>query len=449
VPYFILLMLYFFGIPSSYAGSTTVDLDGLLEQVYQEGVQEQQENEQRTQVFLQERDQQKQKLAEAKQRLAELKAQIKITQENYDKDKVQLAEQQQKLDSDGGALRDLSTQFKQLAQATYSTLSDSFVSAQYPAQLDKLSQLSHSDYYPTEDDLKSLWQIIMTEMVESGKVSQFQAQVITPQGEEVEQSVVRIGTFNAITEGQFLRYLADTNKLIVLARQPSFRYQHLAQKLQQNADKQGLATMALDPSRGRLLALLVQSPSLEERIHQGGIIGYIILAIGALGLLIVLERFIVLTWLQTTINRQLKAWKNPTENNPLGRILKVCRPEYDTEVLGLKLDEAILKEIPKIKAGLATLGIFIAMAPLLGLLGTVTGMIETFQAMTLFGTGDAKLMSGGISEALITTALGLVIAIPLMLLHSFLSGKSNRLIHILDEQSAALVANHAQSYRLG
>jgi len=207
--------------------------------------------------------------------------------------------------------------------------------------------------------------------------------------------------------------------------------------------------MALDPSRGRLLALLVQSPSLEERIHQGGIIGYIILAIGALGLLIVLERFIVLTWLQTTINRQLKAWKNPTENNPLGRILKVCRPEYDTEVLGLKLDEAILKEIPKIKAGLATLGIFIAMAPLLGLLGTVTGMIETFQAMTLFGTGDAKLMSGGISEALITTALGLVIAIPLMLLHSFLSGKSNRLIHILDEQSAALVANHAQSYRLG
>ena len=118
------------------------------------------------------------------------------------------------------------------------------------------------------------------------------------------------------------------------------------------------------------------------------------------------------------------------------------------ETLSLKLDEAILRETPSIERGLVTLAILAAVAPMLGLLGTVSGMIETFQSITLFGTGDPKLMSGGISQALVTTELGLAVAIPILLIHSALSSKSNRLIQILDEESAAIVARNAETQTL-
>ena len=136
-------------------------------------------------------------------------------------------------------------------------------------------------------------------------------------------------------------------------------------------------------------------------------------------------------------------------DNPLGRIMTIYRknPDIDTETLGLKLDEAILKEMPALHRGLGTLALLAAIAPLLGLLGTVTGIIETFQSITLFGTGDPRTISGGISQALVTTVMGLVTAIPLLLLHSFLSTKSNRLVHILDEKSASFVAQLAESHR--
>ena len=136
--------------------------------------------------------------------------------------------------------------------------------------------------------------------------------------------------------------------------------------------------------------------------------------------------------------------------NPLGRILSVYSDKIaqDVETLSLKLDEAILRETPSIERGLITLAILAAVAPMLGLLGTVSGMIETFQSITLFGTGDPKLMSGGISQALVTTELGLAVAIPMLLIHSALSSKSNRLIQILDEESAAIVARNAETKTL-
>jgi biopolymer transport protein ExbB len=194
------------------------------------------------------------------------------------------------------------------------------------------------------------------------------------------------------------------------------------------------------------MALLVQTPNLQERIKQGGWIGYIILILGAIGLLIALIRFVVLMRMEHGVSKQQKT-KELNMKNPLGRILSVYSDKIaqDVETLSLKLDEAILRETPSIERGLITLAILAAVTPMLGLLGTVSGMIETFQSITLFGTGDPKLMSGGISQALVTTELGLAVAIPILLIHSALSSKSNRLIQILDEESAAIVARNAET----
>jgi biopolymer transport protein ExbB len=192
------------------------------------------------------------------------------------------------------------------------------------------------------------------------------------------------------------------------------------------------------------MALLVQAPDLKERIAQGGWIGFIILGLGAIGLLLAIQRFIFLGIAGRGIAQQQKQTA-PSLKNPLGRILSVySEGMQDIETLSLKLDEAILREIPKIERGLITLAMLAAIAPMLGLLGTVSGMIETFQSITLFGTGDPKLMSGGISQALVTTELGLAVAIPLLLIHSTISSKSNRLVQILDEESAAIVARNAE-----
>ncbi len=177
-------------------------------------------------------------------------------------------------------------------------------------------------------------------------------------------------------------------------------------------------------------------------------VGYVIIAIALIGLLIVIERFIALSLTESKVNRQLKS-KQPG-NNPLGRIMQVyeCNPDVDTETLELKLDEAILKELPALQRWLGLLALLAAIAPLLGLLGTVTGIIGTFQSITLYGTADPKLMSGGISQALVTTVMGLVVAIPILLCHGFLASRSDNLINVLDEKSKAFVALLAEINRI-
>ena len=211
----------------------------------------------------------------------------------------------------------------------------------------------------------------------------------------------------------------------------------------------GYTTMAVDPSRGQILSLLIQAPGLAERINQGGLVGYFIIFIGLLGLALSLWRLLILRQDGQAINQQLTT-DIVSQDNALGRILSVQNEHdaMDTESLELKIDEAILKEVPKLEKYHSIIKVFAAVAPLLGLLGTVVGMIVTFQALTLFGTGDPKLMAGGISQALVTTMLGLIVAIPLVFLHSVLTSWSGTLIEVLEEQSAGLIARHAERQNL-
>jgi biopolymer transport protein ExbB len=171
----------------------------------------------------------------------------------------------------------------------------------------------------------------------------------------------------------------------------------------------------------------------------------VITAVFVVAILLALWRFVVLMGMSTKVTAQLKA-KTADVTNPLGRVLKVAgdNPGLDPESLELKLHEAVLKERPEIESGLNLLKIIAMVAPLLGLLGTVTGMIITFQMITLFGAGDPKAMAGGISQALITTVLGLVVAIPTVLMHTLVNGKAQRILHVLEEQSAGIVAGSVE-----
>ena len=201
----------------------------------------------------------------------------------------------------------------------------------------------------------------------------------------------------------------------------------------------------IDPSMGQLLGLLVETPSVRERVDQGGVIGYIILGILVVGSALGGLKWFSLVGAAGAINGQIRS-KKAKKGNPLGRIMLAYEANQgaDVETMSLKLDEAVLKELKPLESWLNTVRVLAAVAPLLGLLGTVTGMIKTFQQITLFGTGDPKIMAGGISEALVTTMLGLISAIPLLLIHSFAATTARRVGQVLEEQAAGLIAEHAE-----
>lgn len=262
--------------------------------------------------------------------------------------------------------------------------------------------------------------------------------MIGSDNQSAAETVVRIGPFAAFTERGYL--LGQDESLRYLVRQPSGGAVGAARSVFRH-DDDGIVRGLIDPSLGTLLGLVVETPNLRERIDQGGGIGYLIILVATFGVLLAIFRWVVLALTARKVRAQMQS-STPSEDNPLGRVLKTYQDykDSDLETLQLHLDDAVLKELPKLEAGLNVVKVLAAVAPLMGLLGTVIGMIVTFQAITLFGTGDPKLMAGGISQALVTTVQGLIAAIPLLLLHAFASGTARRLAQTLEEQSVSLVA---------
>lgn len=439
------LLVSLLAIPLLQAAEKPKDLDALLKQVKREGILEQQQNNKREAEFVVARDQQAKLLAQAQIQLAEQDRRTTLLNSSFQAQEQSLAEKETHLQEKSGSLGELFGMVRQVSNDSRSVIVSSMTSAQKPGRSEFLTMLAERKQQPTITELRDFWLIMQEEMTESGKISQFTVPVITAEGIVEEQQITRVGVFTAFNDGQFFRYLPETGNLVELGRQPVERLRQLVMDFEQADADSGLQPVVIDPTRGAILALLVQSPDLKERIQQGGWIGYIILSLGAIGLFVALLRFMVLTVVGRGVASQQQSI-TVSLNNPLGRILSVYNKigDQDIETLSLKLDEAILRETPKIERGIVTLAIIAAITPMLGLLGTVSGMIETFQSITLFGTGDPKLMSGGISKALVTTELGLAVAIPIMLIHSAISSKSNRLVQILDEESSALVAHNAE-----
>ena len=248
-----------------------------------------------------------------------------------------------------------------------------------------------------------------------------------------------------VFEDGYLQYDNTTGNVTELQRQPDqSQYTNSAEDISEETE--GYVGFGLDVTRGGILALLVESPTIGERINQGGIVGYCIIALGIVGLFIAIWRWLALTKDSKNVTAQLSRG-TPSMDNPLGRVLSAYdeAKSADTETVELKLSEAALKEMPDLTKGLLFIKVIAAVAPLMGLLGTVTGMIKTFQVITLYGAGDPKLMAGGISQALMTTVLGLCVAIPMVLLHTLVSGQSRKIVNILQSQSAGIVAKHSES----
>lgn len=441
-----LCALTIMSLPLAHAADKAMNLDALLDQVKRERVLEQQQNKLREADFIAARDQQAELLEQAKAQLAAEEKRSATLNMMFQQNETTLSEQEALLQEKSGSLGELFGTVRQMANDSRSVIENSMISAQLPERTDFLKSLAERKQQPTIDELRQFWLTLQEEMTESGKVTQFEAPVITAAGNVEQTKVTRVGVFTAFSEGKFLRYLPETGNLVELSRQPVDRVRDVVEHFEQTTDA-SIQPVIVDPTRGAIMALLVQAPDLKERIQSGGWIGFIILALGAIGLLIALQRFISLTIISRGVAKQQKSTEASLKN-PLGRILAVYKDTLadDVETLTLKLDEAILREIPKVERGLVTLAIMAAIAPMLGLLGTVSGMIETFQSITLFGTGDPKLMSGGISQALVTTELGLAVAIPILLIHSGLSSQSNRIVHLLDEESAALIARNAEQH---
>lgn len=444
-----LLLFLFLCWPPTTAGQNTrllQSLDELLERVQAERKADAQLRVEREAQFVAERNQQRDRLKETRAALHQVQQRSQQLRTRFEANETQLAELRAQLAERSASLGELFGVVRQTARDASGLLGGSLVSAQLGDRTAFLNTLAESKALASLDELERLWIALLEEMVQSGKVVSFPTLVVQPQGEQVEQVVTRIGTFNAISQGNYLRYLPETGQLVVLGRQPERRYQQGAEALEEASH--GYAAFGIDPSRGAILAALVQTPDIWERLEQGGMIGYIILALGGLTLILILERTVSLGREGHKIKAQLQD-ATPHLDNALGRVLQVYSDDptlaaESLESLEARLDEAVLKQIPRIERGLSMIGILAAVAPLLGLLGTVVGMIDTFQAITLFGAGDPRIMAGGISQALVTTQLGLMVAIPTILLHTVLSNKSNRLIQILDEQTAGLIAKGLQ-----
>lgn len=434
-------------LSTSAFANNAMNLDALLKTLEQGKAAQTQENKAREQAFMQRQNEQVQMLRETEQlRNAKLQESERL-ETSFEENEVKLAQLTDTLQNRMGTLKEMFGVLQQVAGDSSNKFATSVVSAQIQGRdefMDDLAQkMGSTSKLASIEDIERVWFELQREMTEQGKVARFNSEVIVEGGAKQSKEVVRVGAFNLIADGKYLQYNNVTDTLSELTRQPVARYTASAQELQ--SANSGFVDFALDPTGGSILGLLVQAPDTQERVHQGGTVGYVILGVGLLALLIAIERFISLTLIGAKIRRQLKD-STARDDNPLGRVMKVKDqyPDVAYDTLELKLSEAILREMPKITRNLTLIKIISVVAPLLGLLGTVTGMINTFQAITLFGTGDPKLMAGGISQALVTTVLGLVVAIPTVFLYTLLNTRSKNLLLILQEQSAGLIAERSE-----
>lgn len=433
-------------------------LDELLQLVESATLTETQEQRDRIQQFTNNVNQRQQMLNQIEQRRAEEEAISAQLEATYEENEILKAQRFETLQERLGDLDELFGTIAGVVGDTRSSFEQSLISAQFPGReqfLTDLAEIMTSDsQLPSIEELERLWFYLQQEMTESGRIVKFNANVAAADGTQNNQEVVRIGSYNIVSNGEYLQYDATTGRLSVLPAQPAggllsgSYYQDQAQTFQ-NATG-GFIRMGIDPTGptgGSYLAALISSPDLQQRIEQGREVGQVIIAIGIVALLFAIERMIYLTMVGAKVKSQLKNPAKPSKSNPLGRVLLVYEQDksMDIETLELKLGEAILQETPKLERFLTLLKIISTVAPLMGLLGTVTGMIDVFQQITLFGTGDPQIMAGGISAALVTTVLGLVVAIPTVLLHTLVKSRSDRIIHILEEQATGIIARKAES----
>lgn len=429
------------------AAAPQLTLDEVLQAVRRERSQSSAENQERERRFLAQRNTQQAELSRVRSQVVAANAESTRLEGVMAANQARLDDLNEQLASKQGEFQELFGAARSAAGDLNAQVEGSLVSAQYPGRGSELQEVAQTETLPTEEQLRYLWEVLVQQVTEQSKVATFEAEVTGADGKPVTRTVTRIGPFVAFSNGKFLTYKSGQGHLEFLARQPA-KFATDAARRVENARGEGFHRAVVDPSLGTLLSLIVVAPTTIERIKQGRYVGYTIIIVATLAAFLGIYKWVTLTMTAGAVNAQVRR-KKASKTNPLGRVMLAYESarSKDVETVALKLDDAILREVPKLEGGLNLVKVIAAVAPLLGLLGTVIGMINTFQAITLFGTGDPQIMASGISEALVTTVLGLIAAIPLLLLHAFASGASRRVTQVLEEQAAGLIAEHAEGGR--
>ncbi|MDG1248721.1 MAG: MotA/TolQ/ExbB proton channel family protein [SAR86 cluster bacterium] len=430
---------------------TTVE--ALLSLVKEGKTREQSENADREKKFLSNKNKQASILAAEKRELARQEKIADKLEADYKKNEETLRVKEEAYKKELGSLVELFGHLQSSAGEAAVQFGGSLTSAQFGVERvaflnDLTGKMSETTELPTIREIEGLWYELQREMVASGQVASFNTMVSDTDGTTSECNVVRVGLFNAVCDGKYLEYSATKGQYAFLPRQPAGRFTKTAKNIASSPSGEQVK-FGIDPTGptgGSLLANLIQTPSLVERAQQGREVGYAIIAVGTIGILIAIYKLIELAGVARAVKNQASS-KAADPRNPLGRVLKVGQDNFekDIDTLELKLAEAIMAERPAIERWIGAVRIISVVAPLAGLLGTVTGMIVTFQMITLYGTGDPKLMAGGISQALVTTVLGLLVAIPTTLLHSFTASSARGIISTLEEQSTGILAEHSEA----
>ena len=428
-------------------GASADTLDDLLAETQKARAAEAEENKKREAEFMSSRDRQKALFDEAQAKHNAAQARSDNLSKQFDANEVTLADLETKLKAREGNLGELFGVTRQVAGDTAAIMYNSLTSAQFRGRDEFFTKMAKSKVLPTIPEFEQLAFELLREITETGRVARWKTEIVSAGGEKETTDVVRIGGFIAMTGDRYLDYNPKLGTFSVFARQPASELREAAEELSEA--KSGYTRAFVDPSRGVLLAIYTQRPNVLERIEKGESVGYVIILVGLIGLVCSVYQAGYLFVVQRRVSHQLQHLDTPIRDNPLGRVLATFRGdaeslEDDVEVVELRISEAVLKEVPKIERFQAFLRLAVAAGPLLGLVGTVIGMIITFQSITESGSSDPKLMAAGIGQAMIATVLGLGIAIPLLFINAGLATMSRSVVQVLDEQSNGLLAEHIE-----
>ena len=425
---------------------TTVNsapLDDLLEQVKKSNNVETNIDTEALLKFKNDLANQQQNLRKQRERNQALQKKITISQDNIALNNKKILAQQKLANTEKADLDKVFNEFKRASQDLSGQLKNSPISAALTGRSAQLSPYSEADFEPDLSAIKTLWLLFTEQMVATSKITTAEQTVTMADGNKEKLMVTNIAGFSAFTTEDALLYkpTSETYQLLtpesadISARIDAF-----------NKIDDGFTSLLIDPTSGALLERATQQPAWWKVFSDAGIVGGIIVIIGILGIVIALLRFLLLSKESNKITIQ-KQQLTEIGDNSLGRIISVAdqHKNSNTDELMRYLDEAILGELPEFRKGLGTIAVLATVAPLLGLLGTVAGMIETFHAITAYGNSDPQVLSSGISQALLTTKFGLIAAVPLLLCHSFLSSKSDSILNVIEHQTAGLLAQRQQS----
>jgi len=424
----------------------------LLELVQKGQFADTQEQRDRERQFRNEKNKQAKLLADAKAERARLEREAARLEVKFEANEALLVVAEVQLKERLGSLNEIFGHLAGLATESRNIFEQSISSAQFGKEreefLTKLAvKMGQGVTLASIPELERLWFELQREINATGEVVKFTTDVIALDGTVESREVVRVGVFNAVSDGNYLTYASTRGMYEELPSQPARRYTSTTSDvLDAEAFPVQFAVDPTGPQGGSYLASLIAMPGWGERTQQGGVVGYIILYILGLGGLGLFGwRLYSLIGIRSLIDSQLAASTLSTDN-PLGRVLKVAEdnPKADTETIELKMAEQILNERPPIEKLNWLIKLISIVAPLMGLFGTIIGMIITFQMITLFGTGDPKTMAEGISIALVTTWLGLAVAIPMTFMSAIVSNFSKGILETIEEQAIGMAAERSE-----